>query len=496
MRDAPFSLLDTVDFVHTDPYREGAQEHSYAGRPAVSAFHDSIGYYPGAEYVHRGPAYPAGQFRWVTKQWDASVVVPSRTFYGIKAPGYTANEQFRFNCIPYLSGPYTGYLGCYWLGPTTGLGYDGGTGNPGDYDGQYGWHAQVLEQAADGSRARVRIWNSLYEVRTAIDMGAETLPYGQIAQATYQITENIGGRVSNLLAIVEVPGNTTYVPDSEFGGLVPIPGSVASSAAEAAAYASSLGHEKVATEAKLNAAQAGDVRYLVWFASELGTQMGSPEFGFSYQAIAAGTAQSQVAFFRDGFVPFQTVDAPAVTITPVEVTVDVPVMADAHLSANEPATNFGGWSKLYVGHNDTLRPVLAADLSGIPTTAEVTQATLYLWVDSFAGGGSPHTLSVHQVLTPWDEATATWRTPWSTAGGDFDPTAAGSATISSASAGQWVTIDLTSLVQGGVTYPSANMGALLQATGESVSRFLLASSEYWDSTKRPYLRITYRSPSG
>ena len=46
----------------------------FAGRPAVSAFNDALGYYPGAENV---PGGPVGQTtpRWMTKQWDASVTV-------------------------------------------------------------------------------------------------------------------------------------------------------------------------------------------------------------------------------------------------------------------------------------------------------------------------------------------------------------------------------------------------------------------------------------
>jgi immune inhibitor A len=164
MRDAPFTLQDTVSFTETDPYREGAQAHSYSGRPAVSIFNDALGYYPGAEYVVRGPAYPPTQFKWVTKQWDASVNIPSLAFYGIKAPGYTANEEFRWDCTPYLSGPYTGYLGCYWLGAATGLGYDGGTGNPGDSfvngsSGAYGWRVELIEEAPDHTWGKVRIYN-------------------------------------------------------------------------------------------------------------------------------------------------------------------------------------------------------------------------------------------------------------------------------------------------------------------------------------------------
>ena len=34
----------------------------------------------------------------MTKQWDASVTVPSTEFYGVKAPGYVDGTRFRYGC--------------------------------------------------------------------------------------------------------------------------------------------------------------------------------------------------------------------------------------------------------------------------------------------------------------------------------------------------------------------------------------------------------------
>ena len=95
MRDAPFSMWDSVSFLYTDPYGWAnmvAQEHSFEGRPAVPAFHDSMGYYPGSEFV---PGGPVGQTspRWMTKQWDASTVMPATSAYAVKAPGYNGSAS-------------------------------------------------------------------------------------------------------------------------------------------------------------------------------------------------------------------------------------------------------------------------------------------------------------------------------------------------------------------------------------------------------------------
>ncbi|MCD6289592.1 MAG: S8 family serine peptidase, partial [Anaerolineae bacterium] len=118
--------------------------------------------------------------------------------------------------------------------------------------------------------------------------------------------------------------------------------------------------------------------------------------------------------------------APGALAVPVHITaanfttpmsMDVPVSADTYMHSGEPDTNFSDYPKLRVGRNDTLHSVLWADVSSIPAPYPVDHATLYVWVDSFAGGGSPHELTAHKVLSAWDEATATWNTPWSTPGG-------------------------------------------------------------------------------
>lgn len=159
MRDATLSLGATPDFTMTaGVYNPPVL---YAGRPAVSFFDDALGYYPGAEYASRGPGYTPPSWKWITKQWDASAVVPSTQFYPLNAPGYVGTgagqQEFRYWCTRVEA---TGRLSCYWLGTNVGLGYDGGTGNPGDYAGAYGWHVQVLNST--DTTANLLIWNTHY----------------------------------------------------------------------------------------------------------------------------------------------------------------------------------------------------------------------------------------------------------------------------------------------------------------------------------------------
>ena len=155
MRDAPFSLFDSVPFTMKAP--DWVYEDTlFEGRPAVPLFNDSLGYYPGAEYVSRGPGYDPAVYIWDTVQWDAGVAVPSRVSYGINAPGYTGATPFRFHC----SRASAGALSCYWY--NTGLGYDGGTGNPGDVGGEYGWNVKIVKQKKNA--ATLRVWNSRFAV--------------------------------------------------------------------------------------------------------------------------------------------------------------------------------------------------------------------------------------------------------------------------------------------------------------------------------------------
>jgi immune inhibitor A len=309
MRDAPFTLQDTVPFTHTDPYREGARAHSYAGRPAVSAFHDSMGYYPGAEYVRRGPAYPASQFKWVTKQWDASAVVPATSPYSLKAPGYTANEEFRWDCIPYLSGPYAGFLGCYWLGATTGLGYDGGTGNPGDSMAQYGWHAELIEEASDHTWATVRIWNSMKELDDTFSVTPTSVIKGGEIDYTYEIHQNIGSAVNALVVIPLDTAIVEYVPGSVSGDAILLP--VGMSTQQLVAVYAEGGLQALK---ELAVSQAGEIGALAW-TGLLATGEGDVQIGFSVKVTASGPEQvDMTAYIYERDVEFQTTSANTVAV--------------------------------------------------------------------------------------------------------------------------------------------------------------------------------------
>ena len=181
MRDAPFSLFDSVPFSMNPPAVFGTDPVAFTGRTAVNMFQDSLGYYPGAEFIRRGPGYAdAVATKWLTVQWDASVVMPATDFYGIKAPGYTGDQEFRYDCSRYPDGK----LSAYWFGPSTGIGYDGGTGNPADAPSgpaQYGWNVRVISQT--NKTAHLGIWNSLYTAEPNFKPVMDAIANQNVAEA-------------------------------------------------------------------------------------------------------------------------------------------------------------------------------------------------------------------------------------------------------------------------------------------------------------------------
>jgi immune inhibitor A len=147
LRGAPFSLQPSPAFAATLSDRT----LSFDGKPAVPRFRDGSGYLPGLEFTSPGPRSTGGD-RWMTRRWNTGVVLPSRTPYGVKGAGYRAGTPILFNCS---ANPAQGTSSC----ESANASLDGGSGDPADSGGHYGWNVEILEQSATG--AKLRIWNEL-----------------------------------------------------------------------------------------------------------------------------------------------------------------------------------------------------------------------------------------------------------------------------------------------------------------------------------------------
>jgi immune inhibitor A len=141
--DATFTLKETTPFTLRLGYDPVTGEYldtiletkTFESRPAVSQFHDSLGYYPGLWYQ---PLNDGLYF------WDvaASAVVPAMGNYSTRITWPDDS-------------PLVDLYG-YDLGDTI-----LGSGNPGDDLVQFGLHLAVINQAKDGRWGTIKVWNSM-----------------------------------------------------------------------------------------------------------------------------------------------------------------------------------------------------------------------------------------------------------------------------------------------------------------------------------------------
>lgn len=153
------------------------------------------------------------------------------------------------------------------------------------------------------------------------------------------------------------------------------------------------------------------------------------------------------------------------------------VSGDTYVNAALPAVNFGRLSNMYVNSSGTA--LIQFDLSSLPTgttAAQIGKATLTLYVNRLNASG---VVSVQPVTGSWTESTVTYST--------MPSLGASVASFTPSAAGQFVTVDVTPLVQSWVTNPSTNFGlALTSASGDLV----LDSKENDETSHVSALNIT------
>jgi len=181
--DAVFSLQDTTPFT----LRYGSsgnvlETKTFASRPGVAQFHDSLGYYPGLWYR---PA-TSGLYFW---QAEASAVVPAQGVYTTRITDIDKN-------------PYTGLYGSN-LGDTI-----LGTGNPGDADVQHGLHIAVAKQDKKGRWGQIAVWNSQALNTLNVLADKSSVAPGDVIKYTLIVTNN--SPVKQAFTVQNpIPSNTT-----------------------------------------------------------------------------------------------------------------------------------------------------------------------------------------------------------------------------------------------------------------------------------------------
>ena len=158
----------------------------------------------------------------------------------------------------------------------------------------------------------------------------------------------------------------------------------------------------------------------------------------------------------------------------------VALIGDASVSTARPSANFGTLANLYVGNGSTA--YLQFDLSSLPagtTASQIARATLTVFVNRVNAAGS---VSLAPVTSAWSESAVT--------ASSAPSIGATSGIFMAAAAGQYVTLDVTALVQGWVTTPATNFGFALSS---DTANLLLDSKENDETGHASALDITITS---
>ena len=138
--------------------------------------------------------------------------------------------------------------------------------------------------------------------------------------------------------------------------------------------------------------------------------------------------------------------------------VEATLVADAHVNSARPTVNSGAISNINVGAGYT--GLLQFDLSVLPsgtTSAQVIHATLRLYTNRADTTGL---VSVQPLNGAWSEYGVTFQT--------LPATGSVAQVLTVSQAGQYVSVDVTALVQAWVTTPATNFGLALTAGTASV----------------------------
>jgi immune inhibitor A len=191
--NAAFTLQDTTPFTvsRSDSTASGniLETKTFDPLPAVSQFHDSLGYYPGLRYR---PENDGLYF------WDAaaSLAVPAKGSYTTKItwPDKTPLTDF-----------YGADMGDTILG----------SGDPRDDGVQYGVNIAVLDKARDGSWGKIAVWNATSLAGLEMKVDPARTRHGQVL--TYQLkVRNLGPAPQPVAVSDPIPANTTYLNGNHY----------------------------------------------------------------------------------------------------------------------------------------------------------------------------------------------------------------------------------------------------------------------------------------
>jgi hypothetical protein len=164
-----------------------------------------------------------------------------------------------------------------------------------------------------------------------------------------------------------------------------------------------------------------------------------------------------------------------------------------YIDQRDPDSNFVSFTGILVAseENENARIVIHFDLGGwVPGGDSITQAMLYLY--HYRGGNytGSRTIDVYSLTSAFNESTATWNSPWTTPGGDYDSGIGVSAEVPE-EWGNWVSWDVTEILKNRWNNVT-NCGFLLKDPAEDApppdGPYVRFHSHRKDSL--PYLEVT------
>ncbi|WP_057832848.1 DNRLRE domain-containing protein [Colwellia sp. TT2012] len=201
-------------------------------------------------------------------------------------------------------------------------------------------------------------------------------------------------------------------------------------------------------------------------------------------------------------------------------TIELPVIADTYISqynGQEKKMNFGGAQVLRFYTGSARRVLIKADLSNAPQNKKLIKASLKVFVQKVSYPSAPKLL-VFKVTKPWIEGTKSWgvwpdgvtwlendyfdheqstKNNWLTPGGDLDLLsdygygANGLIKRAPVVEGEWLSLDITEVVQSWLTSPDTNHGLLLRGLLRAGNSISIASRENEDVTLAPKIEYHY-----
>ncbi len=156
----------------------------------------------------------------------------------------------------------------------------------------------------------------------------------------------------------------------------------------------------------------------------------------------------------------------------------LPANQDTYIESGNPNDNFGTVDVLEVRarSNDHRQAIYRFDLSQIPVGANIISANVFFFVTD----QDNYPVNIHRITDDWGE----YSTTWNDANNIYDPTPV--ASFIPAYRRQYVSADLSSLMQDWVNGTQPNYGVMLIGTFDNLSKY--ASREN-SAARQPYLQV-------